>query len=272
MKRFITFLAIFLFLAPPVLAGTDLSSNSGMGLTGGLNTAGAPYLGARLLHHYHLECVRNGKVVWVEDCSNRVTTVGLNLYLTNTLNGGTGVAQYVGLVGATATDGTISSSSANFSSASGAFTSADVGQPITVKGAGASGADLNTTISTYTSATAVVLANTAGTSVTTAGYLVGCRLADTMASHAPWTEVVPYSNANRITWTPGAVSGGSVSNSGSVAVFNINASATIYGAFMCDGSGKSGTTGNLLGMAPFSASRSVLTGDTLNVTITCSIS
>ena len=95
---------------------------------------------------------------------------------------------------------------------------------------------------------------------------------DTMASHPTWSEIVPYSNATRPTWTPGTISGGSVSNSGSVAAFNINASSTVYGAFMVDNSTKSGTTGTLLGAGDFGTSRAVESGDTLNVTVTCSLS
>ncbi len=269
MKRLIL-LALFISLVAGVaFAGADLTGASAVNMTPGLAASAAAHFGGRLRTHYHVECVRKGNVVWVEDCDNRTTTLGLNLYLTDTLGGGTGASEYVGLVGATATDGTITSGQATFSSASGAFTSADVGQPITVKGAGASGADLNTTISAYTSATAVTLTANAGTTVSGAGYLVGCRLADTMASHSPWTEITPYAG-NRVAWTAGTVSAGSVSNSGSPASFGINASATVYGAFM--NTANSGTAGTLFGMAPFSASRSVLSGDTLNVTITCSIS
>lgn len=96
---------------------------------------------------------------------------------------------------------------------------------------------------------------------------------DTMASHAGWTESAAYSNATRPAWTPGAIAGGSVDNSGSPAVFNVNATATIAGAFMADNSTKSGTTGTLYGEANFTGgNRSVLSGDTLTVTATPSIS
>lgn len=96
--------------------------------------------------------------------------------------------------------------------------------------------------------------------------------ADTMASHAGWLESTAYSNGTRATLTLGTVSGGSVDNSGSVAVFNINATATIRGAFINTNSTKGGTTGTLYGEADFSASRSVVNGDTLNVTVTLTAS
>ena len=94
--------------------------------------------------------------------------------------------------------------------------------------------------------------------------------ADTMASKG-FTELVPYSNATRPQFVPGTIAAGSVDNSASKAVFNINATATIAGAFIANNSTKSGTTGILLGAGEFAAARSVISGDTLNVTVTCSI-
>lgn len=94
-------------------------------------------------------------------------------------------------------------------------------------------------------------------------------LADTMGSHAGWAENTSYSNANRPAWTPGSVSGGSVDNSASKAVFNVNATATVAGCFMSDSNTKGGSTGTLLGEGNFTAGdRSVISGDTLNITVT----
>lgn len=115
------------------------------------------------------------------------------------------------------------------------------------------------------------------TGLTSPAWYVGLKdtgtpvAADTMASHASWATITPYSNATDPAWTPGAVSGGSVDNSASKAVFNINATEDIYGAFMKDNSTKGGSTGTLLGAGDFGAARSVISGDTLNVTVTCSI-
>lgn len=94
---------------------------------------------------------------------------------------------------------------------------------------------------------------------------------DTMASHAGWTENVTYTEGTRPVFTPGAISGGSVSNTASKASFAINGTTEIFGAFLTSNSTKSGTTGLLLGVGDFGASRPVLSGDTLNVTITCTI-
>lgn len=92
---------------------------------------------------------------------------------------------------------------------------------------------------------------------------------DTMSSHAGWVEDQNYSEAVRQTLTLGTVSGGSVDNSASKAVFSINATTTIGGAFVTSVSTKGGSTGTLYGGAAFSADRSVQNGDTLNVTVTC---
>lgn len=95
---------------------------------------------------------------------------------------------------------------------------------------------------------------------------------DTLAIHGTWTENQTYSNATRPTWTPGAISAGSVDNSASPMAFTINGSTTIYGAGLCDNAVKATVTGVLLGAGNFTSERAVLSGDTLNVTVTCTIS
>lgn len=93
---------------------------------------------------------------------------------------------------------------------------------------------------------------------------------DTAASHAGWTEVTAYTEAARQTWTPGAVSSKSVSNSASKATFTINAdSTTIGGAFLASISTKSGTTGKLYAIGAFGGGDLTLSnGSTLEVTAT----
>lgn len=273
-KALLTVSLLAIFLITPALAQTEQTEMKDLlrlDPTASLRAQAGVKEAVKITHRYHVECVRDGKIAWVEDVFNRTTTVGLNLYLTNNLKGGTGAPWYVGIVGPDygSATGVITGTTTLTDSGNSPFVAGDTGQPITIKGAGAAGADLNTTM-TYSSSTVVTLGN-AGTNGTYQ-YLFGARLADTMASHSPWTEVTPYSNANRPTWTGGTVASGSVDNSASPAAFIINASATVYGMFMADNNGKGGSTGNLLGMAPFSASRAVLSGDTLNVTITCSIS
>lgn len=89
---------------------------------------------------------------------------------------------------------------------------------------------------------------------------------DTLASHAGWSELTPYAgNRPAITW--GTTSGGS--NTSSAVSFSINATATVAGAFVCNVN--TGTSGTLYNAADFAASRGVASGDTLNVTITLTI-
>ena len=95
---------------------------------------------------------------------------------------------------------------------------------------------------------------------------------DTMGSHGGWTEDQNYTQGTRPAFTPGTVSGGSVDNSASKAVFSMNATTTIYGAFMADNSTKGGSTGNLYGGGDFGAQRACINGDTLNVQFTCTVS
>jgi len=111
-----------------------------------------------------------------------------------------------------------------------------------------------------------------GSSYTAAWYIIlagsGTKAAgDTLASHAGWTEQTPYAgNRPAITW--GTTTSGS--NTASAVSISINASATVAGAGCC--TVNSGTSGVLYNVSDFSASRSVVSGDTLNVTPTLSVS
>ena len=181
---------------------TKIGSDSKMAFSAGLEAVAGAELGMKVRHHYKIECVRGGKVVWTEEFDNLVVTVGRNKYLDATLK--TGLASplwYVGLK------------------------------------------DTGTVVA-----------------------------GDTMASHAGWAELTVYSNATRPAFTPGTIADGSVDNSASKAVFNINATDDIYGAFMADNNTKGGTTGTLLGGGDFASARGVISEDTLNVTVTASIS
>lgn len=99
---------------------------------------------------------------------------------------------------------------------------------------------------------------------------------DTAASHIGWTEVTPYSNATRPTATFAAATAANpsvVTNSASPATFTINASSTVGGAFLISNSTKGGSTGTLFSAADFQSpgDRSVVNGDTLQVTYTFSL-
>lgn len=95
--------------------------------------------------------------------------------------------------------------------------------------------------------------------------------ADTISSHAGWTEETSnYSQTNRPTWTPASASGGSVSNSSSVD-FTITGSVTVKGIFVVNENTKGGTTGTLWATALFtSGDQALVIGQTLKVTYICS--
>jgi hypothetical protein len=91
---------------------------------------------------------------------------------------------------------------------------------------------------------------------------------DTMSSHGGWSEVADYDEATREVFTPGSVSGQSVSNAGSPAVFTMNDTYTVAGVFLTTDDAKSGTDGTLYSAGDFTAPRSGGAGDTLTVTYT----
>ena len=148
---------------------------------------------------YRVECVgADGRVKWVEEFTNLVTTAGKNDLMTKYFKGsGYTAAWYLGL-----------------------------------KGAGSA------------------------------------AVGDTLASHAGWSEVSPYSG-NRPAITFGTASGGSLAASSAVS-YSITGSATVAGAFIA--TANTGTSGTLYSAGDFTASRSVVSGDTLNVTPTVSAS
>jgi len=104
---------------------------------------------------------------------------------------------------------------------------------------------------------------------------------DTMSSHGAqgaggWTEITPYSNATRpaCTFAAATLANPSVAtNTASPAAFTINGTATVGGAFLVSNNTKGGSTGTLFSAADFAApgDRSVVSGDTINLTYTLSL-
>lgn len=99
----------------------------------------------------------------------------------------------------------------------------------------------------------------------------GYNTADTLASHAGWTETTAYDGSNRATatfGTPTSASPSVISNSASQAQFSINGTVTVKGAFLTTTQDKSTNTGLLFSVSSFQSpgDRSVVSGDTLNVT------
>jgi len=99
---------------------------------------------------------------------------------------------------------------------------------------------------------------------------------DTMGSHGAagsggWTEVTAYTEATRPAATFAAATNANpsvVTNTASKAVFSINGTTTVGGAFLTSNNTKDGTTGTLFSAADFQSpgDRSVVSGDVLNVT------
>jgi hypothetical protein len=90
---------------------------------------------------------------------------------------------------------------------------------------------------------------------------------DTLATHAGWTELQPYAGSNRPAITWGTTSAGS--NTSTTVAVSINATATVAGAGICNV--QNGTSGVLYNAADFATARNVVSGDTLNVTVTISV-
>lgn len=92
---------------------------------------------------------------------------------------------------------------------------------------------------------------------------------DVMTSHVGWSEEQTYDELVRQTLVLGAVSGKSVDNSLSKAVFTISGTATFGGAFVVADDVKGATDGPLYGGGVFSQDRALIDNDVLNVTVTC---
>jgi len=97
---------------------------------------------------------------------------------------------------------------------------------------------------------------------------------DTLATHAGWTEITPYSG-NRVLAVFAAATNANpsvVTNTASKASFSITSTATVGGAFLA--SAATGTSGTLFSAADFAApgDRNVVSGDVLSVTYTFSLS
>lgn len=98
-------------------------------------------------------------------------------------------------------DGTITTGTNAFSSASASFTASDVGKTIVIQGAGAAGVTLKTTISGFTNSTHVTLTANAGTSVTTGKTYYGTD--NTTAINSLITTVSTANDGGAILFPPG---------------------------------------------------------------------
>jgi hypothetical protein len=119
--------------------------------------------------------------------------------------------------------------------------------------------------------------NTAGGAVVMGLKGTGTAVAaDTQASHASWLEVglanAPTYSGNRPTPSFSAASSGSKATSSAVS-FAITSTGTVAGCFINIGGSatKDSTTGTLFSAGDFSSSKSVVSGDTIAVTYTATL-
>jgi len=82
------------------------------------------------------------------------------------------------------------------------------------------------------------------------------------------TESVAYTETTRPEWIEAPASGQQITNTANKAVFTMNASKTIYGAFLISNNTKGGATGVLFAASRFAVARTVVTEDQLLVTYT----
>lgn len=87
---------------------------------------------------------------------------------------------------------------------------------------------------------------------------------DTMSSHAGWSESTAYSDATRRIWNAGTPSSKKITTT-VASTFNINASATLRGLFLCSDNTKGGTSGILWATGLFDSVETVGNGDSVDV-------
>jgi hypothetical protein len=224
-----------------------------------------------------VECFdKDGNLKWLEDNENLVVNAGIQDMNYRYFTGSSYTAAwYIGLYGTAASVNPVAT---------------DTMATSTFSATGSSISGTTLTIGTVTSGTVAAGQLISGTNVLAGTYILSnisgsgsgstwtVSLSQTVASTTisaatarTWAENTTYSNATRPAATFGyaTVANPSViSNSASVAVFNINGTTTIGGAFLTNNSTKGGVTGIMFSASDFQSpgDRSVVSGDTLNVT------
>jgi hypothetical protein len=90
---------------------------------------------------------------------------------------------------------------------------------------------------------------------------------DTMASHGGWTEITAYTQATRPQWVVSAASGQTITNPSAI-TFDINATGSVQGGFICTNNTKGGSTGTLWSAVSYSSAVAVANGDQIKNTYT----
>jgi len=283
----------------------EVGNASAVSVDRGLGVQRQASVHSRLGFKFHVEAFdRDRHLAWTRDTHNMVTTQGANLYINSTLLNGVPVsAEADGNTAgsATAVTGTLLQDQAATGQTSlivpgtVSFTIASYTGTFTDNGKGGmicTGTCTNFTASTSTftyTTGAFLLSFTSGgpnaNAITAAYNYIASKMyvslfygasaptfaiTDTLASNG-WTgsaEVTStqVTNATRPQFVGGAVSSGSTTNSGSVAVFTGNATVTLQGILVTNSNVLAGTTyGQLLGEATFTAAP-IAAGYTINVT------
>lgn len=95
---------------------------------------------------------------------------------------------------------------------------------------------------------------------------------DTAAAFpAAATESTAYAETTRVAFTPNAVTTAQIDNVGLEADFTINASVTIYGAFLASSQAKGSVLGKLISAAKFGTPQIAVAGNVLSLQAGCSL-
>lgn len=232
-------------------------------------------------HGQHFTVIKDntGHIIAAIPWNQLVTTAGKNYLLTTGLDSGSATTSwFVGML-AEASDTTGSCTSSSSTLTLGVSKTTTTGQPITVFGAGTSGANLVTTISSGATSTTQTLSSNCLTTVTSQVVSLGPTLAaaDTMASHAGWSAIAGalITNGTWPAWTAnGVASAGSISNSSSPAVFTMGGSISttyLWGLYLTSNSALTGSTGTLYSEGTFTVG-AVAVGASYSVSDTYTLS
>jgi len=94
--------------------------------------------------------------------------------------------------------------------------------------------------------------------------------ADTMASHAGWTEFADYTGGVRLAWGPDTAADKSITNT-TIVEFTASDSGTVDGVFITSDNTISGTTGVLWSTAAYDTPPTVVASDKIQVIYTVTI-
>lgn len=131
-------------------------------------------------------------------------------------------------------------------------------------------AGMNANLNTFFGATAKV-ANWYIGLINSTGF-VSVAEADTMASHAGWTEFTTYTESTRLSWVATVSTDKTVTGT-VIQTFTIGtvSAQSVQGLFVTDTATKGGATGLLWSTGLFSTPQGISTGDTFRITYTLTL-